>query len=176
MKVLITGFDPFGGETTNPALEAVKALPDHIGAIEIIKLEVPTVFNKSIARIEEAIEVYRPDAVLSVGQAGGRAGITLERVALNLNDARLADNEGQAFNDSPVSEDGPVAYFTTLPIKAMVEVLIKKQIPASVSYTAGTFVCNHVMYGICHVQAKKYPKMRTGFMHVPYIQIGRAHV
>ena len=169
MKVLITGFDPFGGESINPALEAVKALPDTIAGAEIIKLEIPTVFRKSLEKIEENIIKHNPDIVISVGQAGGRFGITPERVAINVDDARIPDNESKQPIDVPVFEDGENAYFTTLPIKAMVEEMKKGNIPGSVSNTAGTFVCNHVMYGILYMAAKKYPNIKGGFIHVPYI-------
>ncbi|MGM9934116.1 pyroglutamyl-peptidase I [uncultured Clostridium sp.] len=169
MKVLITGFDPFGGESINPALEAVKKLPDTICGAEIIKLEIPTVFRKSLEKIEENIIKHNPDIVISVGQAGGRFGITPERVAINVDDARIPDNESKQPIDVPVFEDGENAYFTTLPIKAMVEEMKKGNIPGSVSNTAGTFVCNHVMYGILYMAAKKYPNIKGGFIHVPYI-------
>lgn len=169
MKVLVTGFDPFGGESINPALEAVKKLPAQIGEAEVITLEIPTVFNKSLEKIEEAIEQYNPDIVISIGQAGGRFGITPERVAINVDDARICDNEGKQPVDISVFQDGENAYFTNLPIKVMVQEMIRAGIPASVSNTAGTFVCNHVMYGILYMINKKYPHIRGGFIHVPYI-------
>ena len=169
MKVLITGFDPFGGESINPALEAVKALPDTICNSEIIKLEIPTVFRKSLEKIEEALEKHNPDIVISVGQAGGRFGITPERVAINIDDARIEDNEKNQPIDISIFEDGQTAYFTNLPIKAMVKEMQDAGIPGSVSNTAGTFVCNHVMYGILYMIDKKYPNIKGGFIHVPYI-------
>lgn len=169
MKVLITGFDPFGGEKINPALEAVKKLPDTIAGAEIIKLEIPTVFRKSLEKIEENIIKHNPDIVISVGQAGGRAEITPERVAINIDDARIPDNETNQPIDIPVFEDGENAYFSNLPIKAMVKETKEGGIPACVSNTAGTFVCNHVMYGILYMASKKYSNIRGGFIHVPYI-------
>ncbi len=169
MKVLITGFDPFGGESVNPALEAVMALPDQIGEAEVIKLEIPTVFGKSLTKIREAVELHNPDVVISVGQAGGRFGITPERVAINVDDARIKDNEGNEPIDIKVAAEGPAAYFTNLPIKAMTQAMVKAGIPASVSNSAGTFVCNHVMYGVLHLIHTEYPNMRGGFIHVPYI-------
>ena len=169
MKVLITGFDPFGGESINPALEAVKALPDTIAGAEIIKLEIPTVFRKSLEKIEENIIKHDPDIVISVGQAGVRFGVTPERVAINIDDARIEDNEKNQPIDITIFEDGETAYFTNLPIKAMVKEMQDGGIPASVSNTAGTFVCNHVMYGIMYMIDKKYPNMKGGFIHVPYI-------
>lgn len=169
MKVLVTGFDPFGGESINPALEAVKKLPAKIGETEVITLEIPTVFGESLEKIEEAIEMHKPDVVISVGQAGGRFGVTPERVAINMDDARICDNAGNQPVDVNVYADGENAYFTNLPIKTMVQEMIKAGIPASVSNTAGTFVCNHVMYGVLYMINKKYPHIKGGFIHVPYI-------
>ena len=169
MKILITGFDPFGGENINPALEAVKKLPDTILGQEVIKIEIPTVFRKSLEKIEENIQKHNPDVVISVGQAGGRFGVTPERVAINIDDARIKDNEGNQPIDISIYEDGENAYFSNLPIKVMVKEMNDNGIPASVSNTAGTFVCNHVMYGILYLIDKKYPNIRGGFIHVPYI-------
>ena len=169
MKILITGFDPFGGESINPALEAVKKLPTTILNSEVIKIEIPTVFEKSLKKIEENIIKHNPDVVISVGQAGGRFGITPERVAINIDDARIKDNEGNQPIDIKIFEDGENAYFSNLPIKAMVKEMTDNGIPASVSNSAGTFVCNHVMYGILYLIDKKYPNMKGGFIHVPYI-------
>ncbi len=169
MKILVTGFDPFGGEKINPAIESVKKLPDTILGAEIIKLEIPTVIGKSVEKIREKIEEINPDVVLSIGQAGGRPDITVERVGINCDDCRIKDNEGNQPIDEEVVKGGPAAYFSTLPIKAMVENIKAHSIPASVSNTAGTFICNHVLYGVCHIQATKYPKMRTGFIHIPFL-------
>ena len=169
MKILITGFDPFGGENINPALEAVKKLPSTVLGQEVIKIEIPTVFRKSLEKIEEYIQKHNPDVVISVGQAGGRFGVTPERVAINMDDARIKDNEGNQPIDISIFEDGENAYFSNLPIKAMVKEMNDNGIPASVSNTAGTFVCNHVMYGILYLIDKKYPNIRGGFIHVPYI-------
>lgn len=169
MKVLITGFDPFGGESINPALEAVKALPDTIAGAEIIKLEIPTVFRKSLEKIEENIIKHSPDIVISIGQAGGRFGVTPERVAINIDDARIEDNEKNQPIDITIFEDGETAYFTNLPIKAMVKEMQDGGIPASVSNTAGTFVCNHIMYGALHFAATQQPSLKAGFVHIPYV-------
>lgn len=169
MKILVTGFDPFGGEKINPALEAVKAMKDSIDGVEVIKQEIPTVFHKSIKVLEEAIEKNKPDAVICVGQAGGRIPMTVERVAINLDDARIADNEGNQPIDVKVFEDGESAYFASLPIKAVVEEMHKAGVPAEVSNTAGTFVCNHIMYGLLYLIDKKYKGMKGGFIHVPFI-------
>lgn len=169
MKILVTGFDPFGGEPINPAIETVKRLPDTIDGNQIIKLEVPTVCHKSLRVIDEAIAKYDPDVILSIGQAGGRSDITVERIGINIDDCRIPDNEGNQIIDEPVYPDGPAAYFVTLPIKSMVQKIQEKGIPASVSNTAGTFVCNHVTYGVCHLVATKYPGKRSGFIHIPFL-------
>lgn len=167
-KLLLTAFTPFDGERINPALEAVKLVKDRIGNLLIVKLEVPTVFGKSIDTVREAIERERPDFVLSIGQAGGRAEITPERVAINLDDARIPDNEGNQPIDEPIFPDGENAYFSTLPVKAMVEAIRKEGLPSSLSNSAGTYVCNHLMYGILYYLDKR-PSMKAGFIHVPYI-------
>ena len=168
MRLLLTAFDPFGGDAVNPALEAVKLVADKIGRFDVIKLEVPTVFGKSIDTVREAIEREKPDFVLSIGQAGGRAEITPERVAINLDDARIPDNEGNQPIDEPIFPDGENAYFSTLPVKAMVEAIRKEGLPSSLSNSAGTYVCNHLMYGILYYLDKR-PSMKAGFIHVPYI-------
>ncbi len=169
MKLLLTAFDPFGGETVNPAQEAVKMVSSRVGNVEIIKCVVPTVFGKSIETVAAAIEDCRPDAVLCIGQAGGRADLTPERIAINLDDASIADNEGNRPVDTPIFPDGKPAYFSTLPVKAMVAAIRAAGIPASLSNTAGTFVCNHLMYGVLYTLEKYYPGVRGGFLHVPYI-------
>lgn len=169
MKLLLTAFDPFGGETVNPAQEAVKMVSSRVGNVEIIKCVVPTVFGKSIKAVAAAIEDCRPDAVLCIGQAGGRADLTPERIAINLDDASIADNEGNRPVDTPIFPDGKPAYFSTLPVKAMVAAIRAAGIPASLSNTAGTFVCNHLMYGVLYTLEKYYPGVRGGFLHVPYI-------
>ena len=169
MQILLTAFDPFGGETVNPALEAVKAVRGAVAGAEIVKLTVPTVFGKSVETVYEAMKRERPDAVLSVGQAAGRAGLSVERVAINLEDASVADNEGQKPVDTPVVPGGPAAYFATLPVKAMAERINAAGVPAAVSNTAGTFVCNHLMYGVLHHIAREFPGVRAGFIHVPYL-------
>ena len=169
MKILITGFDPFGGESVNPALEAVKRMKDKIAGASIVKLEIPTVFHKSVEKIHETMKAEKPDVVLSIGQAGGRFGVTPERVAINVDDARIKDNEGNQPVDTPIFADGAPAYFSTLPVKAMVEAIKAKGLPASLSNSAGTFVCNHVMYGVLYYIHKEFPGVRGGFIHVPFI-------
>lgn len=169
MKILVTGFDPFGGEKINPALEAVKLLPSEIHGAEVRWAEIPTVFHKSSVVLEAEIERYQPDAVLCIGQAGGRASLTPERVAINQDDARIPDNEGNQPIDTPIRTDGAAAYFSQLPIKAMVQAIKEEGLPATISNTAGTFVCNHLMYQALYLADKKFPNMRAGFMHIPYM-------
>ena len=169
MKLLLTGFTPFAGETINPALEAVKHVKPEITGMEIVKLEVPTVFGESVRLVAEAIEREKPDFVLSVGQAGGRAAVTPERVAINVDDAWIPDNAGQQPIDVPIFADGENAYFATLPVKAMAEAIQKAGLPAALSNTAGTFVCNHLMYGVLHHLHQNHKSAKAGFIHVPYI-------
>ena len=169
MKILVTGFNPFGGEKVNPALEAVKLLPKEIHGAEVYWAEIPTVFYQSAEVLEAEIVRYQPDVVLCIGQAGGRASLTPERVAINQDDARIPDNQGNQPIDEPIRMDGEVAYFSTLPIKAMVQAMKEEGLPATVSNTAGTFVCNHLMYQALYLADKKFPHMRAGFMHIPYM-------
>ena len=169
MKILVTGFDPFGGDQTNPAIEAVKRLPDEIKGAKIIKLEIPTVFGKSAEVVEAAMEKENPDYVVHIGQAGGRYGITPERVAINIDDARIHDNEGNQPIDQVIQPNGENAYFSQLPIKAMVTYMKKIGLPASVSNTAGSFVCNHIMYQSLHLTHTKFPNTKAGFIHVPFL-------
>lgn len=169
MKVLLTGFDPFEGNTINPALEVVKGVRSKIGEIEVQKLEIPTVFGKSIEKILEAANAYSPDMILSIGQAGGRYEITLERVAININDARIKDNEGNQPIDEAIYEDGENAYFSNLPLKAMLQKMKDTEIPTSISNSAGTFVCNSVMYGVLYHIHKHKIATKGGFIHIPYM-------
>ena len=168
MKILVTAFDPFGGERINPALEAVKLMRDQIEGAEIVKLEIPTVFHKSIEKVKAAILSENPDVVLSIGQAGGRFEVTPERVAINVDDARIPDNEGNQPLNQPIFENGEPAYFGTLPVKAIVEAIQAEGLPASLSNSAGTFVCNHIMYGVLYHISKMGKPIRAGFIHVPF--------
>ena len=168
MKVLVTGFDPFGGESINPAWEAVKVIKDEIAGAEIVKMQIPTVVGKSIAKIHDKMVEINPDIVIAVGQAGGRFGITPERVAINVTDARIPDNEGNQPIDEPIFADGDAAYFSNLPVKAMVQEIKNAGYPTSLSNTAGTYICNHVMYGILYYIQKEFPNVRGGFIHVPF--------
>ena len=168
MKIIVTGFDPFGGETINPSIECVKALPE-IEGVELIRLELPTVFKESAKRLNEVINDVKPDAVLSVGQAGGRPGITMERIAINVDDARIPDNISQQPIDEEIQLDGEAAYFTTLPIKRIVKAIREAGISAEVSNSAGTFVCNHIMYQALFAATKADKPFKAGFMHIPFI-------
>ncbi len=169
MKVLLTGFDPFAGERINPSFEAVRAISSRIAGAEIVKLELPTVFHESIRILEEAMERERPDLVICLGQAGGRSDISIERVAINISDASIEDNRGNKPIDQPIFEDGDGAYFSKLPIKAMVKEIRSIGLPASISNTAGTYVCNHIMYGLHYLIDRKFKGIRGGFIHVPFI-------
>ncbi|NLB20614.1 MAG: pyroglutamyl-peptidase I [Clostridium sp.] len=169
MKILITAFDPFGGDKINPALEAVKLMRDEIAGATIIKLEIPTVFHESIEKVVDTMLRENPDVVLNIGQAGGRFEVTLERVAINVDDARIPDNKKNQPIDQKIYEDGEPAYFATLPVKAMVKSIKEAGIPSSLSNSAGTFVCNHIMYGVLHEIKTRNLNIRAGFIHVPFI-------
>ena len=170
MKVLVTGFQPFGKETMNPSFEAVRMLPDEIAGAQIVKEEIPVVFRKGGQAVHEAVRRENPDIVILVGQAGGRAAMTVERVAINCEDcpSGFPDNEGNAPQDEKIYADGPDAYFATIPIKAMVKKMMDNGVPASVSNTAGTYVCNDLMYHLLYQLAHEFPNTRGGFIHVPY--------
>ena len=166
-RLLITGFDPFGGESVNPAWEAVKRLPDALGNIEIHKQLIPTVFGEAARTVLEAAQGILPDVILCIGQAGGRSAVTPERVGINVRDARIPDNAGNQPQDAPIVPDGPDAFFSTVPIKAMVCAVQEAGFPAAVSNSAGTFVCNDVLYTLLHRYAGT--STRVGFIHVPYL-------
>ena len=169
MKLLITGFNPFGGETINPAWEAVKNLPNQIDKVTIIKLEIPTVFHQSAEVVKKAILKHQPDIVLNIGQAGGRHCVTPERVAINIDDARIPDNIGNQPIDQKIQPTGDAAYFSQLPVKAMVQKIKEAGLPSSLSNSAGTFVCNHIMYQVQYLIATEFPALKGGFIHVPFI-------
>ena len=162
--VLVTGFDPFGGETVNPAYEAVKLLPGEIAGARIVKQEIPTAFTRSAVAIEQALEREHPDIVISVGQAGGRNTLTVEQVAINLAEARIPDNDGEQPLDTPLRTDGDTAYFATVPVKAMVGNVRAHNLPAFVSYTAGTYVCNSVMYNMLYLLDRRFPGISGTFV------------
>ena len=169
-RILITGFDSFGGATVNPASLAVQKLKNMTrGNVQVITREIPTVFGRSAQAVQDAILGFSPQAVISVGQAGGTPGIRVERVALNLDDARIPDNEGNSPTDSSIDSTGPVAYWATIPVREVVDRIREKGIPAFISYNAGTFVCNHVFYSTCNFVAMKNMPIKVGFIHVPYL-------
>ena len=169
MKLLVTAFEPFGGETRNGSREALLLLPETIGGARLVKRTLPVAFAAAPARLLSILAEERPDAVLCLGQAGGRRALTPERVAVNLMDARIPDNEGAQPEDEPVIPGAPAAYFATLPVKAMTEAIRAAGLPAELSYSAGSFVCNAVLYALLDAQARAYPQMRGGFLHLPWL-------
>lgn len=169
MKLLISGFEPFGNEIINPSWEAVKRLPNSIGDCQIVKTCLPVTFFGAKQKIAEMIHGHRPDVVICVGQAGGRSAVNFERVALNIADSPKPDNEGFILTDERVVDNGPAAYFSTLPIKKMQKAVLEIGIPAEISNSAGTFVCNSVMYTVLHVAATENRNIMAGFIHLPYL-------
>ncbi len=169
MKLLVTGFEPFGGEERNPSAEVVAVLPDAIGGAEIVKRILPVTRFEASRAVAEAVEAHRPDVVLSIGQAGGRGAVSVERVAINLDDYSIPDNGGNQPKEEPVVPGGPAAYFSPLPVRGMAEAIRAAGIPAEVSLSAGSFVCNHVLYSACHLLAERYPHARAGFIHIPFL-------
>lgn len=171
-RILLTGFDPFDGAQVNPSWLAVQALHNRqIGGRRIVAAQLPTVFAASLRRLDTLLDQLRPELVICVGQAGGRSAISLERVAINVNDAAIPDNAGDQPVDTPVAAGAPAAYFSSLPVKAALAALQREGLPAEVSQTAGTFVCNHVFYGLMHRLAS-HPGLRHtrgGFVHVPWL-------
>ena len=166
--VLLTGFEPFNKETINPAWEAVRSLDGWAGAGFAVEVrQLPCVFGAAIRVIGETMAQLEPAVVIAVGQAGGRVDMSVERVAVNVDDAPIPDNAQRQPVDEAIVEGGPAAYFSTLPIKAIVAALRAQGVPASVSQTAGTFVCNHVFYGVMHATAGT--RVRAGFIHIPYL-------
>ncbi|API86036.1 pyroglutamyl-peptidase I [Francisella uliginis] len=166
--VLITGFTPFGGEKINPSWQAVRSLPDIINGAMIVKKQLPVSFERSTQKLDSLIKQYNPDIIINVGEAGGRSAVSLERVAINIDDARIPDNDNNQPKDKKISKEGKNAYFTKLPIY-QIESSVKNQgVPVYISNTAGTFVCNHVMYHLLKLLDKKYPNKIGGFIHVPY--------
>ena len=165
--LLITGFDPFGGECVNPAWEAVKLLPERVGAFHLHKLQIPTVFGKASAMVLAEAEKLQPDVILCIGQAGGRSAVTPERIAVNIRDARIPDNGGNQPQGEYVVPEGPAAYFATVPVIAMAEAICKTGLPGTVSNSAGAFVCNDTFYALLHRFAGT--ETRVGFIHVPYL-------
>ena len=169
-KILVTGFEPFGEETINPSIEVIKRLPTKIDNVEIIPLELPVVRYKAIEMIHQAIIEQDPDVILSIGQAGGRSSITVERVGINVDDFSILDNANNQPLDECIYPEGANAYFSNLPIKAIVKKIRETNISAEVSNTAGTFLCNHVLYGVRHLIETKYPSKKSGFIHIPFMR------
>jgi pyroglutamyl-peptidase len=169
MRALVTGFDPFGGDEVNPSSLAVGRLPQSIGDVDVVTAILPTSYASSAKVLMAAIDAARPDIVLCVGQAGGRTDLCLERVGINVQDARIRDNDGNQPIDIPVVANGPAAYFATLPIKACVAEMRRAGLPAVVSNTAGTFVCNHILYALMDIIRQRPTPMRGGFLHIPYL-------
>ena len=170
--MLLTGFDAFGGASVNPSWLAVQALDgEKCNGHKLVAAQLPTTFEGSSQALAKLLKLHRPILVICVGQAGGRSALSMERIAININDARIADNAGQRPLDTPVVPGGPAAYFSTLPIKAMLRALQQADVAAEVSQTAGTFVCNHVFYGLMHALASQrgFKQTRGGFIHVPYM-------
>lgn len=181
MKILVTGFEPFNNESINPSEEIVHRLKAPMG-VTLIKEILPVEFEKTKVCLRELLQLHQPDVVLSLGQAGGREEITVERVAININNVKssngskmLPDNAGAVPVDEQIEKEGETAYFTTLPLWKMVEVMQKKGISAAISNSAGTYVCNHVMYETLYLAAEKYPHMKAGFIHVPFLPEQIAH-
>lgn len=175
LRVLLTGFDPFGGEAKNASWEVCKAvaktkLPATLrNSVTLHLLQVPTVFSEAIGVVTAAIDTLKPDIIICCGQAGGRFAMSVERVAINLNDAGIADNAGAQPFDAAINVSAPAAYFSTLPIKAIVAAMQRDGVPAEVSNSAGTFVCNHLMFGVLHHLASRKIRASAGFIHLPYL-------
>ncbi|CAM4249204.1 pyroglutamyl-peptidase I [Lacicoccus alkaliphilus] len=169
MKVLMTGFDPFGGERINPALEAVKRLPDEIGGMAVVKAEIPTVFHQSAEVMQALLAGDEFDYVVAVGQAGGRSEMCVERIGINIDDARIPDNTGNRPIDAAIHAEGATAYFSNMPVKRMVKSMLEAGIPARLSNTAGTFVCNHILYQLGLMADTEFHGLKYGFIHVPYV-------
>ncbi len=169
MKILVTGFEAFHGEKINPSEEIIKALVESADE-KLYTLILPVEFREAEKKLEEAILQIQPEVIVSFGQAAGREGITIERIAINVDDAKYPDNIGCQPVDTPIREGGPAAYFATLPVKKMAECLADNRIEARISNTAGTYVCNHVMYHALHLAETRYPNMKAGFVHVPFMK------
>lgn len=166
-RLLITGFDPFGGADINPSWEAVKRLPERIGAYTLCKLEIPTVMDLSTQTVLERAAQWQPDVILCVGQAGGRKAVTPERIAVNIRDTKGPDNAGNCPRDQRILEDGPAAYFSTVPVREMADAIVRAGLPGDVSNSAGAFVCNDTLYLLLHHYAGT--GTRVGFIHVPFL-------
>lgn len=170
--ILLTGFDPFGGSAHNPSWLIAQALHgQRIAGHQVVAAQLPTVFGQSLQRLQSLLQEHQPSVTLCLGLAGGRAALSIERIGININDARIPDNRGAQPIDTPVQAGGPAAYFASLPIKAMLRAVQRAGVPCEVSQTAGTFVCNHVLYGLMHLLAQGAAPLgaRGGFVHVPWL-------
>lgn len=170
MKILVTGFEPFGSHRSNPSWDAVEALPEEIEGVQIVKRKLPVSFRRFSAPLEAAIEEERPDGLICVGLAGGEDKVSVERVGINLMEARIPDNDGFQPFDTPIRPDGDgdTAYFSTLPVKRMAKAVESRGIACCVSYSAGTFVCNAALYTGLYLSSRRYRFMKCCFIHVPY--------
>ena len=166
-QLLITGFEPFGGETVNPSWEAVRLLPETLGDYKLTKLQIPTVFGRAAGTVLETARTLHPDVILCIGQAGGRSSVTPEVVGINLREARIPDNAGNQPENVPVVPGAPAAYFSTVPVRAMVGAIRDAGLPAALSYSAGAFVCNDVLFSLLH--AFDGTQTKVGFIHVPFL-------
>ena len=165
--ILVSGFQPFGGESVNPSFEAVRRLPDEIGGCRLVKIELPVAFGKAAETLLEKIREYRPDAVLSVGQAGGRKGVTPELIAVNVQNGNIPDNDGRQPTWEPITEGGPAGIFSRLPVHEMVRAMKEAGIDASLSLSAGAYVCNDLMYRV--LADTEEGALPFGFVHVPFL-------
>jgi len=167
-KLLLTGFEPFGGESVNPSWEIARSLDgEQVGGYLVVARQLPVIWNQALEVMEGLIDELSPDVIVAMGQSGGRAEICPERVAINVSDSPSADNAGVVMTDEPIGNGGPVAYWSTLSIKAMVAAMREAGVPARVSNTAGTYLCNHVMYGTLHLLTRRGLGIPSGFIHVP---------
>ena len=171
MRALVTGFNAFGGDSINPSFEAVRRLPARIGKLDVVTAELPTSFARASRKLLALIARVQPDIVLGVGLAADRPAISVERIAVNLSDARIADNDGVQPREKPVIARAPDAYFSTLPVTNIVDALGRAGLRAEISMSAGTFVCNHVFYVLMHAAAKGNRAVRAGFVHVPALPV-----
>jgi len=169
IKALVTGFEPFDGDALNPSAEILKRLPESMGRLTIETALLPTSFGRGVAALDAALDRYRPDIVLAVGLSARRSRLSLERVAINLMDSAAPDNDGTRPQDRSVAADGPAGYWATLPLKPALAALLRAGLPAEISNTAGTFVCNAVFYALMHRAAAGDPEFRAGFLHVPML-------
>ena len=169
-RMLVTGFEPFGSDTVNPTEKIVNAMPEQIGDMYIIKLVLPVEYERAAGETIKAAKECQPDAILCLGLAGGRTEITPERVAINMMDARIPDNAGRQPVDEPIDPEGENAYFSTLPVKEMVRALQEAGFPAALSNTAGTFVCNDLLYRMLAYTKGLPAQIPCGFVHFPYCE------